>query len=121
MPNSKNLFKTAFIVCTLLLAIPDLSAQNNNLFKKFCGLSRPEKCWVIAHPFIAKKIWKITQKVLEITDSISKISTLDGDKNGGQVDAFRHAYWMASLTKYMRGGKALRLCKAHERGNYLSV
>ena len=44
---------------------------------------------------------------------------MDGDANGGKVDAFRHAFWMTLLSQKMRWRKAYRLGKAHEKGNYL--
>ncbi len=94
-------------------------ARDNKL-KTFCQLSRPEKCWVLTHPFIANKARKITEHVRTITNEISKSTELDGDPDGGQVDAFRHSYWMACLSKKMRAKKALRLGRAHEKGNYLA-
>ena len=95
-----------------------MEAQNVSLYKKFKELSRPEKYWVIKHPFVAKKAWRITQEVLRVTDSVAYINTLDHDRNGGQVDAFRHAYWMASLAQRISWRKSLKLGKAHEKGNY---
>lgn len=44
---------------------------------------------------------------------------LDHDADGGQVDAFRHSYWMARLSQEMCWRKAYSLGKAHERGNYI--
>lgn len=44
---------------------------------------------------------------------------LDGDGNGGRIDAFRHAYWMALLSQKIKIKKALKLGMAHEKGNYL--
>jgi hypothetical protein len=113
----KNYLKIFFIIFLLLPF--SLQAQNNSAFKKFSQLSRPEKFWVIRHPFIAKKTLTITQKVLLVTDSIAKTTTLDGDKSGGQVDAFRHAYWMASLAQNIGWRKALKLGRAHEKANHI--
>lgn len=96
-----------------------LKSQQTSAFKKFSKLSRPEKCWAFQHPFILKKTWNITQEVLKITDSIAGVITLDGDKNGGQVDAFRHAYWMASLAQHIGWRRALKLGRAHEKANYI--
>jgi hypothetical protein len=97
----------------------NLQAQKASVYKKFCELSRFEKCWVLFHPFIARKTWSITQQILLVNDSLAKTTTLDGDKNGGQVDAFRHAYWMASLSENIGWRKALKLGRAHEKANYL--
>jgi len=46
-------------------------------------------------------------------------SLLDGKTNGGQVDAFRHGYWMAMLSAAINPRKALALGRAHEAGNKL--
>ncbi|HLG03490.1 MAG TPA: hypothetical protein VI731_07830 [Bacteroidia bacterium] len=96
--------------------VADLRAQQ--VRKGIKSLSRPEKCWVAAHPFIAKKAWRCTQQVRYVTDSIEKAGTLR-DGNGGQLDAFRHAFWMASLAQIIPAKKAIRLGKAHEKGNYI--
>jgi hypothetical protein len=104
------------IFFSLLLLPVFLDAQS--LSKNFSKLSRPEKCWAIAHPFIAKKAFHITQQARAVTDSLSRNGILK-DGNGGQLDAFRHAYWMASLVQKIPARKAEKLGKAHEKGNYL--
>jgi hypothetical protein len=107
-----------FILSFLLLPF-FTEAQPVSAFAKFKQLSRPEKWWTIMHPFVAKKALKITQNILKVTDSIAYIKTLDGDRNGGQVDAFRHSYWMASLAQRIGWRRALKLGRAHERSNYI--
>lgn len=82
-------------------------------------LSKAERHWVIGHCFVAKRAYRIS---LEARDKAAKVeadSRLDHDKDGGEVDAFRHAYWMARLTQAIGKKKALKLGDAHERGNYL--
>ncbi len=107
-----------FIVLFLFISI-QLSAQRVKVCKEFRKLSRPEKCWVIKHPFIAKKAFLLTQSVRKATDSLKNTTILDGDANGGQVDAFRHSYWMALLSHKFNWRKAYHLGKAHEKGNYI--
>ena len=106
--------KTLFVFFIALIS----SARGQSTATSFRKLSRPEKCWVIAHPFIAKKAWHCTQRVRAVTDSIEKAGVL-ADGNGGHLDAFRHAYWMASLVQEISPRKAMKLGKAHEKGNYL--
>jgi hypothetical protein len=93
-----------------------LFAQN---FKSFKKLSRPEKYWVIFHPFVAKESYKVSNQALLATQEIKKQKMLDTLENGGQLDAFRHAYWMAVLAHDIGARKALKLGKAHEKGNYI--
>ena len=106
----------------MLLIIPysEIKSQNNvSSFKQFWNVSRYEKCWAVKHIFVANKAWKITKYVRHVADSLAKSNVLDGDADGGQVDAFRHAFWMAMLSQNMKSKKALKLGIAHENGNYL--
>lgn len=74
--------------------------------------------WVVLHPFIASKTRKLTNEAVSVSNEMKKDSALDGDASGGQVDAFRHGYWMALLSKNICWKKALRLGKAHEKGSF---
>jgi hypothetical protein len=87
------------------------------MLKKFLKLKLPEKLWIIFHIFIAKRAWKITEEVQQIAVQMENDSDLDGDGNGGQVDAFRHSLWMASLSQQIQPRKAYLLGVAHEKGN----
>jgi hypothetical protein len=104
---------------TLLLFFISISLHAQTDLKSFFALSWPKKSWVLLHPFKAKKAYKISMEVQRISDSISKTNLLDGDGSGGQVDAFRHAYWMARLHQEMGKSAAKWLGKAHEKENYL--
>jgi hypothetical protein len=86
--------------------------------KGFFDLSGPKRTWVIFHPFKAKKSFRISQETNRVSDSIKKTNLLDGDGSGGQVDAFRHAFWMASLRQEIGKSAARSLGKAHEKENY---
>lgn len=86
--------------------------------KGFFDLSGPKKIWVLLHPFKAKKSLKISKEAKRVSDSIAKTNVLDGDASGGQVDAFRHAFWMARLRQEIGKTAARSLGKAHERENY---
>lgn len=105
------------LTLTLTLALT-LSLKSQSTFQKFRQLSGPEKCWVLTHPFVAKKALRVSQHARAVADSMMHSDVLDGDYNGGQVDAFRHAYWMGSLSRAIAWRKARRLGKAHEKGNY---
>lgn len=86
----------------------------------FFHLSKYEKWWVFTHPFVAHKAFVITKEAKFETEKMVQDSTLDHDRFGGQIDAFRHCYWMARLAQNMKVKKALQLGKAHEKANYLS-
>jgi hypothetical protein len=110
-----SILKQLPIFCLLLSTASVAGSQN--LFHSFQRLSHPEKHWVYKHPFIARKAWHITQEVLQTTQEEIHDSLLDGKANGGQVDAFRHAYWMTRMTLGIGARKARLLGIAHEQGN----
>jgi hypothetical protein len=97
-----------------------ISINSQSSLRDFFKLSGPKRTWVLFHPFKAKKALKISLEANRISDSIAKTQLLDGDASGGQVDAFRHAYWMARLTQKIGKRRACSLGKAHEKENYLT-
>jgi hypothetical protein len=107
--------KCTFIIVLIFLS-SQLSAQSN--WEKFWNLSAPYKKWVIFHPFKAKRASEISFEAKRVSDSIAKTDLLDKDIAGGQVDAFRHAYWMARLRQEIGKRAAVSLGKAHEKDNY---
>lgn len=106
-----------FVYSLLIFFSVSLSAQST--FKQFKKLSKPERCWVIMHPCKAKKAFHITKQVQSDMDSIKTTGLLGIDNNGGKLDAFKHAYWMASIANGIGERRAWKLGKAHEKGNYL--
>ena len=100
------------------ISVISTNAQSN--FSKFKKLSGPIKTWVIFHPFKAKKALSISNETNKVSDSIAKTELLDGDGSGGQVDAFRHAYWLARMRQEVGKFAARSLGKAHEKDNYLT-
>lgn len=103
----------AFFVLTF-----SLNSYSQRESKGFLKLSCPEKRWVIFHIFIAKGVYKISKESAEKTNELLNEKNLDGDLNGGQLDAFRHAYWMACVTQKYGWRAARSLGNAHEKGNY---
>ncbi len=108
--------KITALLCILFLIFLKPESASAQSFGK---LSRPEKCWVLFHPFKAKKAAKVTREVNAVVDSVRKSGVIGTDNLGGKLDAFKHAYWMASLALEIGGVQALKLGKAHEKGNYL--
>jgi hypothetical protein len=102
----------------LLFFTVSISVNAQSKFKSFFDLSCPKKVWVLLHPFKAVKSLEISKEANRVADSIKKTNLLDGDASGGQVDAFRHAYWMARLQQKIGKRAARALGKAHEKTNY---
>jgi hypothetical protein len=109
--------KLRYVFLCCFIVVTTCVGQSN--FSSFKKLSSPKKWWVILHPFKAKRALIISNDVNKVSDSIRKTNLLDGDYAGGQVDAFRHAYWMARLTEEIGKSAARSLGKAHEKENYL--
>src|SRR6185295_19637862 len=83
--RSKGVLRTALL--PLLLHLCSHAFATEKPSKAFHHLSCPEKRWVIFHPFIAKKAYRLTQQAKAVAKEMAKDSLLDGDENGGQVDA----------------------------------
>mgnify|MGYP000274177008 CR=1 FL=1 len=103
-----------------LILIFTVQTFSQSSLKSFFKLSGPKKTWVLFHPFKAKKSLKISKEANRVSDSIAKTNLLDGDASGGQVDAFRHAYWMARLHQEIGKRAARSLGKAHEKENFIT-
>ena len=105
---------------TLLLILffyaDGITAQS--IFSQFFKLSCAEKTWTLTHLFKAKKAFRITTEARQQTHLIRQGNQIDIFPHGGTLDAFRHTFWMASLTQHIGARAARSLGKAHERGNY---
>ena len=85
--------------------------------RSFWKLSRPEKGWVVSHPFKAKRAYMATMHARQITDSLFRLQIPDTFRHGGRIDAFRHSYWMAILTHCIGERASRKLGQCHENGN----
>ena len=100
----------------LFLMFPLVLCSQTSL-KAYKKLSKAEKCWVITHPFKAKKAYKTTLYVQKVVDSIQIQKSLGSHSIGNQLDAFKHAFWMWNLAEQIGCKAAHSLGKAHEKGN----
>jgi hypothetical protein len=106
------------LVLTLIFYFSVANAQNGTSTIAGSKVTCPEKWWAAMHPFVAGKAITITLDVLEITDSLWGEKNTEYNLTPQQADAFRHAFWMASLVQEIHWRKARSLGNAHERGNY---
>jgi hypothetical protein len=110
------MYKFFFFFTLLLLFNYSCSAQG--IIKTYRQLSSIEKKWVRKHPFAALKIKKETKLTRKIVQELKQASVLDTISNGGKLDAFRHAFWMARIAKRIGTKKAFKFGEIHEKGNY---
>lgn len=106
--------KNTFLVyIAIIFSLPAVAQKG-----AFRSLPAPEKRWVLAHPFIARKCYRIAQTAQQLTDSLVKAGQLDPRANGSNQDAFRHCCWMALLVQEIPASRARHLGEVHEAGNY---
>lgn len=87
-------------------------------FAQGISLSKEEFCWAVFHPFAAIKVKKITAKANVIYSQDSIKINLDRFSSGGQLDAFRHVFYMAAFAQKIKIKKLRKLGIAHEKSNY---
>jgi hypothetical protein len=109
----KGIQNIAMLVLTFCVSTISFSQHQVKLRQ----LSKYERRWVITHPFLAVKAKRCAERTKIICDSLERKGVLS-DSNGGQLDAFRHIYWMYLLRTTIRPDAARKLGVAHEKGNY---
>ena len=102
----------------LFFVLGILNNTYSQSYKRYKSLSSAEKCWVIFHPFKAKRAYRVSREVEQTTDSILNIGVMGNHHVGNQLDAFKHAFWMWSLAEEIGWRSARSLGKQHEKGNY---
>lgn len=80
-------------------------------------VSKYEYRWAFFHPFAAIKVKKHLKEAMSVYQEVKKTKQLDEFESGGTLDAFRHTFTMAYLSRYVKTKKLRKLGKAHERGN----
>jgi len=80
-------------------------------------ISKYEYRWAFFHPIAAKKVQKHLIEAMDVYTEVKKSKQLDEFESGGTLDAFRHTFTMAYLSRYVKSKKLRKLGKAHERGN----
>lgn len=73
--------------------------------------------WALVHPFAAIKIKKELKHAMIVYHTIKTIKQLDTLEVGGKLDAFRHTYTMAYLSRFVKVKKLRTLGIAHEKDN----
>jgi hypothetical protein len=72
------------------------------------------------HPIVSFKVKKHLKETYVIYNSVKASKLLDGLESGGKLDAFRHCFAMAYLSRYVSVVKLRSLGIAHEKGNKLN-
>jgi len=82
------------------------------------SLSKYERNWMLVHPFLSAKIYKHLKETTLIYKEVKLNKVLaDTIDSGGKLDAFRHTFTMAYLSRYVNFNKLRTLGQLHEKGN----
>lgn len=81
------------------------------------SVSKFEYRWAFWHPITAVKIEKQLPEVMLVYKRIKSQKIFDTLEYGGKLDAFRHTFAMAYLSKFVNPKKLRKLGRAHEKGN----
>ncbi|GIV26799.1 MAG: hypothetical protein KatS3mg027_0613 [Bacteroidia bacterium] len=102
----------AFSRCYLLLFITFLFFIN---FIYSQNKGKYQYRWALFHPVAAIKVKKIYKRNLYIYQEVKQQKLLDTIENGGKLDAFRHAFFMACFAQKVKPKKLVKLGIAHEK------
>lgn len=104
------------IALVLVIAAMSLSSTKaySQFMKSYRKLTKPERHWVLWHPVAAFRTHTLADTAKREAIRRLKDPDLDGDINGGMVDAFKHTLWMALNAQRISPSKALSLGEAHE-------
>jgi hypothetical protein len=102
--------KIVFLICIVLQSVSGISQTPS--------LSVYEKRWALRHPVAALRIKNISRLLLPLyLDTLAR-ERLDRYASGGQLDAFRHVFYMAAFAQKIDVDKLRELGWAHEKANY---
>lgn len=93
-----------------------LSAQNFKAIYK--SMSSKDKFWAVGHYNSVMTAINISKDVMKTMDSLDNEKFLGGNSEGGKFDAFRHIYWMYSLSSEIGEENARRIGEIYENYNY---
>lgn len=111
MLKSNIINSNSQLLCIFIMVSFAMKAQHQ--------ISKYEYRWALIHPFTALNIKKKLPKAMAIYKDVKQRKLLDTIENGGKLDAFRHIYSMAYLSRSINVKKLRNLGKAHEKGNKL--
>ena len=105
------MLKSKYITCTFLIVGFAMSVFAQHEISKY------EYYWAILHPVAAKRVQKHLIEAMDVYKEVKNSKQLDAFESGGTLDAFRHAFTMAYLARYVNVSSLRKLGQAHEKGN----
>ncbi len=104
-------FKYILITFTFLNTLLAINMYSQHPISKY------EKRWAFFHPITALKVQHHLKESMCVYSSVKKDRLLDTLENGGIIDAFRHIYTMAYLSRFVKIKYLRQLGILHEKGN----
>lgn len=99
----RYIFKSVIVLC---ICVVSLQAQRKG---------RYQYMWAITHPIAAIQVNHIYKKYYITYQEVKNQKILDSIENGGKLDAFRHAFFMACFAQKIASKKLIKLGIAHEK------
>jgi len=104
-------------ICSVIFSLSLPVMAQESIYKRFTALHFPVKLWVLTHPLKAQTALGVSTEVREEAVRRTDDPDFDGDYAGGQVDAFRHVFWMSYMASVIGVRPARSLGRAYERSN----
>lgn len=104
-----------FLIAIFLLPFCTVKSQNKKML--FKSLNPQNKIWAVTHIVQIKKALHVSEQVLNTMDSLYAERIFATNTEGGHLDAFRHIYWMYSLSSEIGVENARRIGIIYEDYN----
>lgn len=108
-------YKIHILLFLFLVSFLSLSAQDQKML--FKSIKFQDKIWVTANINNIKKALIVSNHVLVKMDSLYKTGNFETNVEGSKYDAFRHVFWMYSLSSEIGKTKSRKIGVIYEDYN----
>ncbi|MBO5839051.1 MAG: hypothetical protein J6R06_05185 [Bacteroidales bacterium] len=91
--------------------------QAQNTKELFQSMNIQNKIWAVANAKTLTKALDISEKVLQTMDSLYQAKNFETNVEGSKYDAFRHVFWMYSLSSEIGKTKSRKIGVIYEDYN----
>ena len=112
---SVSLSLSLVILSSFYFSQNSLQAQNTK--ELFQSMNIQNKIWAVANAKTLTKALDISEKVLQTMDSLYQAKNFETNVEGSKYDAFRHVFWMYSLSSEIGKTKSRKIGVIYEDYN----
>lgn len=113
--TSVSLSLSLVILSSFYFSQNSLQAQNTK--ELFQSMNIQNKIWAVANAKTLTKALDISEKVLQTMDSLYQAKNFETNVEGSKYDAFRHVFWMYSLSSEIGKTKSRKIGVIYEDYN----